>query len=156
MYPSIPSGLLSWGRHMYKISPWGQKWLWTRETQWNQTLDLGLISNRIKPIELIVYWHFTLNHLQLKRWQSESDKKCIMILVITTVKEEARPMSVLLYTSQRVHYAITEWTGKHLLRSSQCSRRKGLWCWARSSCAGFFFFSKCNFVIFRSFKNLLP
>lgn len=65
MYPSILSGLLSWGliSHMCKISDWGQEWLWTREAQWTQTLDLGLISNRIKPIELIVYRHSALNNL---------------------------------------------------------------------------------------------
>lgn len=59
--PSIPPGLLSWGliRHMCKVSDRGQEWLWTRDTQWNQVLDLGLISNGIKPTELIAYRHFT-------------------------------------------------------------------------------------------------
>lgn len=69
MYPSILSGLFSWGliSHMCKISDWGQEWLWTREAQWTQTLDLGLISNRIKPIELIVYRHFALNNYTQER-----------------------------------------------------------------------------------------
>lgn len=108
MYPSIPSGLLSWGliSPMCKISDWGQEWLWTREPQWNQTLDLGLISNRIKPIELIVYRHFALNNPQLKRGRSKSEKKYIMILVVTSVKEEARPIHVRFYPFHRVYYAI--------------------------------------------------
>ena len=67
---------------MCKISDGGQEWLW------NQTLDLGLISNRIKPTELIVYKRFTLNNLQLKRWWSRSDKNYTMILMVTG--EDAR------------------------------------------------------------------
>ena len=86
---------------MCKISDWGQEWLWTTETQWNQTLDLGLISNSIKPIELIVYRHFALNNLQLKRGQSKSEKKYILILVVTSVKEEARPVRVRFYLSTK-------------------------------------------------------
>lgn len=109
---------------MWKVSDWGQDWLWTTETQWNQTLDLGLISNRIKPIELIVYRHFALNNLQLKRGRPESEKKYIMILMVTSVKEEARPLYMHFHPFHRVCYVRC---GNSKASHTACGE-EGCWC----------------------------
>lgn len=152
MYPSIPSGLLSRGliSHMCKVSDWGQDWLWTTETQWNQTLDLGLISNRIKPIELIVYRHFALNNLQLKRGRPESEKKYIMILMVTTIKEEARPLNVRFHPFHRVCCLLWEQQSIALLVKGQAEKRAaGLSRERLCACVGvcFSFVFKCNFAL---------
>ena len=116
MCPPVPSGLLSWGliRHMCKRPDRGQEWLWTRETQWNQILDLGLISNGIKPIELIGHRHVTL------QWPTDDALRVIIIIWVTSVMAEAR------LPGWRVPL-FSEWQSTHSVHHN-AGGRTDLWC----------------------------
>lgn len=143
MCPSAPSGLLSWDliRHTCKRSDWGQEWLWTRETQWNQILDLGLISNGIKPIELIGRRRGTL------RQPTDDARRVIKIIGTTSVMGEAR--------LSRVKRAILQGAAKHPLCSSEFRRKQSTVASERSSWVGVGAFFKCNFSLFRVLRIYL-